>query len=375
MAPVPQRIPAADNLAGATHVHRFHMMTTLATSRHAGRTLWQNIGLPVLAIAAALCAGALLLAATGFNVVAAYSALWQGIFGNPRNIAEAMLRATPLILVGTGIAIAFRCGIWNIGAEGQFYMGAAAGAFIGLRFGNLPPLLAIGLALLAGVVAGGAWAGLAGWLKVRLGLNEVVTTIMLNYIAIGIVSYLVTGPWQEAAHYNPQTDEIAAALVLPRLWPPARVHAGFLIALIVPLLASILLFRTPWGYALRAVGLNPQAAKHAGINVNRQYVLAMWLSGGAAGLAGAIEIFGVIGRLYENISPGYGFTGIAVSLLANNNPLGTIVSGLLFGALTTGSEMMQLTAKIPSSMTFILQGLIVVFLVAFRALSSRSGNR
>ncbi|MFZ1770802.1 MAG: hypothetical protein WAU00_16470, partial [Caldilinea sp.] len=178
-----------------------------------------------------------------------------------------------------------------------------------------------------------------------------------------------------ANRYNPQTDEIAATMVLPRLLPGMRVHAGFLLALLLPALASILLFRTPWGFALRAVGFNPVAAQHAGIRVNVQYVLAISLSGALAGVAGTVEVLGVIGRLYENISPGYGFTGIAVSLLAANHPIGAIFSGLLFGALTTGAELMQLTAQIPSSMTFILQGLIIAFLVSFRALQGRVWRR
>lgn len=350
-------------------------MSTVTLSRQTGAAIWRNVALPLLAILAALLVGALMLALSGFNVAAAYSALWSGIFGNVRNVGEAMLRATPLILIGSGIAIAFRCGIWNIGAEGQFYMGAAAGAFMGLTIGALPFWLSIPTAILVGALAGALWAGIAGWLKVRLGLNEVVTTIMLNYIAMGIVGYLVTGPLQEASRYNPQTDEIAASMVLPRLFPGMRVHAGFVLALILPFFAALLLFRTPLGFALRAVGLNPEAAQHAGIDVNRQYVLAISLSGAAAGIAGAVEVLGVIGRLYENISPGYGFTGIAVSLLASNHPVGTIFSGLLFGALTTGAELMQLTARIPSAMTFILQGLIIAFLVSFRAIQGKVWRR
>ncbi|MGL4649450.1 MAG: ABC transporter permease, partial [Caldilineaceae bacterium] len=175
---------------------------------------------PFLALVAALGVGALLLVATGFDPVRAYAAMWEGVVGSPRNVSEALLRATPLILIGTGIAIAFRCGIWNIGAEGQMYMGAAAGTAVALALGGWSPWIAVPLALAGGVVAGGLWAAIAGWLKVRLMLNEVVTTIMLNYIALGLVSWLVTGPMQEASGYNPQTDEIAASLVLARILPP-----------------------------------------------------------------------------------------------------------------------------------------------------------
>jgi general nucleoside transport system permease protein len=337
--------------------------------------LWRGLLLPVLSILAALAVGGLVLTLAGYNVVRAYGALWDGVFGNTRNMGEAFLRSTPLVLVGAGIAVAFRAGIWNIGAEGQFYMGAVAGAFIGLHAGGLPAVIAVPLGLLAGFFLGGCWASIAGWLKVRLGLNEVVTTIMLNYIALGVVSFLLNGPMQEAAHANPQTDQIAASMFLPRIWPPTRVHLGFVFAVIVAVLLAFILFRTRWGYAIRAVGFNQEAARHAGINVSRQFLLAMLLSGGAAGIAGAVEVMGVTQRLYPDLSAGYGFTGIAVSLLASNNPLGTILSGWLFGALGSGSQMMQLTAGIPDVMIYILQGLVILFLVSFRILGDRIGRK
>jgi simple sugar transport system permease protein len=197
---------------------------------------------------------------------------------------------------------------------------------------------------------------------------------MLNYIAIGFVGFLVTGPLQEAIRANPQSDEIAPSAVLARFWPPTRVHLGFPIAVAVAGIATLILFRTPLGYAIRAVGLNPVAAQHAGIDVPRQMVIAMLLSGGAAGLAGTVEILGVTGRLFENISPGYGFEGIAVALLVNNHPLGTVLSGLLFGALGAGSQLMQLTAKVPAPLTFVIQGLVIAFVVSFRFLERRGGQ-
>ncbi len=337
--------------------------------------LWRTLLLPVLSILAALLVGGIILWLAGYSVGNAYAALWDGVFGNTRNIGEAFLRATPLILIGSGIAIAFRAGIWNIGAEGQFYLGAIGATFLGLHAAKLPPVVAVSLAIAAGFIFGGAWAGLAGWMKVRLGLNEVVTTIMLNYIALGLVSYLITGPMMEGIRANPQTDKIAATMLLPHIWPPTRVHLGFILAVIVACIWAFILFRTPWGYAMRAVGFNPKAAQHAGINVGRQFVLAMVLSGGASGIAGAVEVMGVTERLYANLSPGYGFQGIAVSLLANNNPLGVILTGWLFGALGSGSQMMQLTAGIPDVMIYILQGLVILFLVSFRILGARIGRK
>ncbi len=337
--------------------------------------LWRNFVVPVLAIIFALAVGALILTLTGYNVVKAYGALWQGVFGSKVNVGEAFLRSTPLILIGAGIAIAFRCGFWNIGAEGQFYAGAAAGTFIALTFVNLPSWAGIPIALVIGFVAGAFWGALAGFLKVKFCLNEVVTTIMMNYIAVGLVGYLVTGPMQEAMRENPQTDEIIESFVIGRIFPTSRVHYGFVIAVAVAIIATIILFRTPLGYSMRAVGYNPEAARHAGINVPLHLVTAALLSGGSAGLAGAIEVLGVTGRLFENLSPGYGFEGIAVSLLVNNHPLATIISGLLFGALGAGSQVMQLNARVPAVLTFIIQGLIIAFLISFRYLDKNTGNK
>ena len=347
----------------------------LGATRGSTVALMRTILLPVLSILAALLVGALVLRLAGYDVGRAYGALWDGVFGNTRNMGEAFLRATPLVLIGAGIAIAFRAGIWNIGAEGQFYLGAIGATFVGLHAAALPPLVAIPLAIAVGFLLGGLWAAIAGWLKVRLGLNEVVTTIMLNYIALGLVSFLITGPLMEAIRANPQTDLVAKSVLLPRIWPPTRVHLGFVLAVMIACVYAFILFRTPWGYAMRAVGFNQKTAQHAGINVGRQFVMAMVLSGGASGIAGAVEVMGVTARLYANLSPGYGFQGIAVSLLANNNPLGVILSGWLFGALGSGSQMMQLTAGIPDVMIYILQGLVILFLVSFRILGARLSRR
>ncbi len=298
--------------------------------------LWRNLVLPVLSILAALAVGALVLVLAGYDAGKAYGALWNGVFGNTRNMGEAFLRATPLVLVGAGIAVAFRCGIWNLGAEGQFYMGAIAGTYVGLQAGGLSPFIAIPLGLLAGFLLGGAWASIGGWMKVRLGLNEVVTTIMLNYIALGIVSFMVNGPLQEKAHANPQTDQIAKSMFLPLIWPPTRVHLGFIFAVVVAAVLAFILFRTRWGYAIRAVGFNQEAARHAGINVSRQFLLAMVLSGGAAGIAGAVQIMGVtqsaLSRSFSRLRV-YGHRRVAASQQpsAGHNPLRLAVRRARFG--------------------------------------------
>jgi len=300
--------------------------------------------------------------------------MWEGVFGNLRVFTEVLLKSTPLILVGTGIAIAFRCGIWNIGAEGQFYAGAVLATWVGIHLTNLPHGLTVGAVFLAGILGGGLWAIIPGWLKIRLKVNEVVSTLMLNYMMTGLTSYLVTGPMQEAKKVFPQTDEIVKAARLSNILPPTRLNIGFFVAVLVAIVMTIILFRTPLGYAIRTVGQNPETARYAGMRVNRSIIIAMLLSGGAAGLAGAIEVSGLTWRMYATISPGYGFDGIAVSLLAANNPLGTILSGFLFGALRASSELMQMNARIPSVLFKIIQGLTIAFVIAFSLLSRRAAN-
>lgn len=329
---------------------------------------------PVAAIVVALLASGLILLISGYDPVTAFVAMWQGAFADLRTITELLIKATPLILIAAGLAVAFRASIWNIGAEGQFYAGAVAATAVGIYFGGLPAIAHVPLVLIAAIVAGGLWGMLAGWLKVRFGASEIVTTIMLNYIAIISTGYLVTGPMIEGAGRYPQTAKIAEAAMLPRFLPPTRLHLGFLIALAVCLVMYVLLFKTSTGYAIRAVGINTEAARYAGIDVRKNILLAMALSGGAAGLAGGVEVAGVAFRLYQQISPGFGFDGIAVSLLANNNPLGIIFSGILFGALRSGSEMMQITAKIPSVLVFAIQGLVILAVVAFGVYRVRSAE-
>ncbi len=321
---------------------------------------------PIAAIALALAISAILLLASGYSPARAYSVMWNGAFGDLRTFSEVLIKATPLILIGSGLAVAFRCSIWNIGAEGQFYAGAVGATLMGILVTSLPPALMVPLVLLVGMAFGTLWGMLAGYLRVRFNASEIVTTIMLNYIAIVGTSYLVTGPMIDPAGGKyPQTARIVEAAVLPRFLPPTRLHIGFIIALLMAFLLYLVIFKTSIGYAIRAVGINPEAARYAGIHVERNILLAMAISGGTAGLAGAIEIAGISFRLYQQISPGYGFEGIAVALLANNHPLGVIASGILFGALRSGAEVMQISAKVPSVLVFVIQGLVILCVVAF----------
>lgn len=340
--------------------------------------LWDSLrGIltPIGAIAVALFISGLILLAAGYNPLEAFKVMWEGAFSDMRTFTEVLLKATPLILIGVGLAVAFRCSIWNIGAEGQFYLGAVFSTAAGIFLADLPAIILIPVVLILGTIGGALWGMLAAWLKVRFGASEIVTTIMLNYIAIIGTGYLVTGPMIEEVGKFPQTAKIAEAAWLPRFLPPTRLHIGFLVALVLAFLIYLLIFKTSTGYAIRAVGINAEAARYAGMNVEGNVLLAMAISGGAAGLAGAVEVAGLTYRLYQQISPGYGFEGIAVALLANNHPIGIIFSGILFGALRSGSEVMQMNAKVPSVLVFAIQGLVILSVVAFGVYTLHTNRR
>jgi len=315
----------------------------------------------------ALAAGTiLLLSASGFDVSRALGALVRGSVGSWYAFGSGtLIRATPLILTGLSVAVAFQAGVFNIGAEGQFIVGAIAATAIALSFGALPSLVAIPAMMLGAAIAGGAWASIAAVLRIRFHVLEVISTIMLNFVAAFAVSYLVRGPMQEHTHVYPQTETIAAAAQLPRLAASTRLHVGFLVALGACLIVWWYVRFTAGGFRLRIVGANPDAARSAGqINVTRVTHRAFVVSGALAGLAGAIEVSGVTFALYENISPGYGYTAIAVALLARLDALGVIGTGILFGALEAGATAMQRDAGVPSVMVSVIEACVVLALVA-----------
>lgn len=321
------------------------------------------LGAPLLAIGIALFAGAILMELSGFSSLTAYSEMLTGIFGSKRNIAEVLLKATPLILVGAGLAISFRSGVWNIGAEGQFYMGGVAASAVALQMGGVSSWISIPVIMIAASLAGAFWGGIAGYLRARYGASEIVTTIMLNYIAIIFTSYLVTGPLMEAQGLFPQSDRFPRETTLPRILSGTRLNIGIFIAIIAAAVSWYIIAHSRRGFSMRAVGASPDAARYAGINVNKNIITSISYSGALAGLAASIEMIGVTKRLFQTISPGYGFEGIAVALLANNNPLGVIFSGTLFGALRSGAEIMQIGAGVPSVLIFIIQGLVIISVV------------
>lgn len=304
----------------------------------------------------------------------ALRALILGAFGSWYAFGSGTLvRSTPLILTGLAVALAFRAGVFNIGAEGQFLVGAAAAAAVALSGGSLPAVVLITTLLIAGAVAGAFWALIAAVLRQRFHVLEVISTIMLNFVALYFVSYLVRGPLQEPTHIYPQTAPIPAAAELPRFGATTRLHIGFALAVVACIVAWWIVRYTAAGFRLRIVGANPFAGRSAGrIDVDRVATRAFLVSGALSGLAGAIEVSGVTYALYENISPGYGYTAIAVALLARLDPAGVIVTGILFGALEAGSSAMQRDANVPSVVVSVAEAAIILVMVAVeRARGSR----
>lgn len=322
------------------------------------------LGFSLISICMAFIIGGIVIKLLGLSPLKAYSSMLQGSFGNTNAIAETLVKTTPLIFTGLSYAIAKRCGLINLGAEGQLYMGGFLATLVSIYLKGLPMYIHLPLAILAGFIGGGLWGLVAGWLKVRFGANEMITTIMLNYIAQYWVSYLVAGPMMEAGGQMPQSAPIPDSAILPRILSGTRLHLGIVIALVSVLVFYYFLWKTTVGYETRVVGINAEAARYAGIKPTKNALLAMFLAGGFAGLAGMSEILGVQLRMYQNFSPGYGFDGIAVALLGQNMPIGIIVSAMLFGMLRSGANMMQLTAKVPNAIIYIIQALVIIFIVA-----------
>jgi general nucleoside transport system permease protein len=315
--------------------------------------------------AAALLAGLVVLAVglelAGYDSGAALGALWSGAFGSWYALTSATLvRAVPLILIGLGLALAFRGGTFNIGGEGQFYAGAIAATWIGLSVGGLPSPVAVAAVLSGAVLAGGLWVAIPVLLRARFGVLEVISTLLLNFVAEALTSLLVQGPLQESQRIYPQSDPVAESARLPSL-PGTRLHAGLLLALVGAVLLHWVFTRTLWGFRLRAVGLGPRAAEIAGrIDSRWMTALALAFSGAIAGLAGGVEVAGVSYALFQNLSPGYGFTAIAVALLGRLHPFGVVVAGLLFGALEAGAGAMQREADVPAVAVYVVEAVVIL---------------
>ena len=340
--------------------------------------------LPLLATLAAFAVGAVMLILLGANPLTAYAALLDGAFGSSNALADTIVKATPLLLVGLGICIAFRGGVINIGGEGQLIAGAVGATAIGLWFPASSGWVIVPLALAAGFLSGAIWGGIPGYLKARYNVNEILSTIMMNQIAVQGMNFLLRGPLidpvqLEAASRIPQTARLARAFDLPRLIP-TRLHLGALLAVILAVAVYIFLWRTTTGYRIRAVGLNPSASRYAGMNVKRYIVLSLILSGAFAGLAGAVQVYGVHHRMFtDGSAAGFtaaaGFNGIVAALFGKLHPIGTIPAAFIFGALLVGANTLQRAVQVPGALITALNGLVVVFVVSSEIWSRRRARQ
>jgi ABC-type uncharacterized transport system permease subunit len=388
-------------------------LSQLATTQPAARAplarlrqLLQPLVIPVLATLTALIAGSILIVLTNIEVLAAlksgafgtalsagwnailtaYGSLFEGSLGSPAEMgaalrsgdqkaiiqafypfSDSLVATTPYIFAGLAVAVGFRCGLFNIGVEGQLYIGAICSVWVGFAIKGLPAIIHVPLALLAGAAGGAAWAFVPAILKAKAGAHEVINTIMMNYVAFRLSDWLLgdKGPLKRPDSANPISPFIEKSAELPRFFPdPIRFHLGFFIALGVAAFVYWFLFKTTLGFELRTVGANPNAARYAGMNITRNLIIAMCLSGALGGLAGANEVLGVNHNLAFAFSSGYGFDSIALALLGKSHPLGVVLAALLFGTLRSGATRMQNIAKIPIDIISIIQALIIAFIAA-----------
>ncbi len=336
---------------------------TANTMKTKAESLFKNSYYPLVAIVMALLGGGIIISALGFSPFDAYRFLIKGAFGNMNSIGETLIKASPVIFTGLSYAVAKRCGIINLGAEGQLYMGGLFATIVGTTI-SLPTAIHLPLTLLAGFLGGALYGMLVGVLKTRFGASELITTIMFNYIAINLVSFMVTGPIKDmTTASNPQSKQVLLTARLPRLMEGSRLHAGIFIVILALLFYYFFMWRTTKGYQMRVIGMNATAGQYAGINLKTNSIMAMFLAGGMAGLGGAIEIIAVQIRLLQGFSSNYGFDGIAVALLGNNTPIGIALAGILFGALRSGAGKMEMLARVPGAVIYMIQGFIIIFVV------------
>ena len=321
---------------------------------------------PVIALIASLLIGSIVIIFTSNSTpMEAYAAMLKGAFGTPKAWDETVVKAIPFVFTALSFAIARRCGIINLGAEGQFRMGALFATIVGVSFPNMPMVLHLLLTLIAGFIGGALYGIIVAALKIKFGASELITTIMLNYVAISIIDYAVTGPLRDPASTSyPQSAQIFPSAQLPKLFEgTSRLHWGLLLMILALFFYYFFLWKTTKGFEMRVVGLNPTAGAYAGMSINRSTLLSMFIAGGFAGLGGCVEIIGIQFRLMlTSFSITYGFTGIAVALMGSNNPLGILLSGVLFGGLQSGSLKMQTLTDVSSSVVLVVQALIILFI-------------
>jgi len=337
--------------------------TSTEKSTHWIKKIWYGVRIPFAAIILALLIGAIILLATGSNPLKAYGALFRGAFGSPIYFKRTLEKTTPLIFSGLAISFAFKAGLFNIGAQGQLLFGAITSAFIGFSIQGLPPALHIPLALLGGGLAGAFYGFIPGMLRSFTGAHEVITTIMLNYVAINITDFLSDGPWKDTSPGNvvAMTPEIADSAKIPFLGP---VPVGFLLAILTAFIIWYVLNRTTFGFEIRTVGLNSHASKYAGMRTKLILVLTLTISGLLAGIGGAIETLGIVYRYQPGFNTGLGLEGITIALLGRTSPLGVIPAALLIGAMKGGSNVMQFDAKVAKEILDVIQALMLFFVSA-----------
>jgi len=375
-----------------------------APSKGGNQKRRQVLLIPALAVVTGLLIGAIIILLTteevyaGFrtsfgagmsavwnSVAKAYGALFAGAFGNPVRMVQALFSgdaleirrafnpfleslvvSTPYIFAGLAVALGFRAGLFNIGVEGQLFMGATAATFVGYALKGLPAVIHMPLAMLAGAIGGGLWGFIPGWLKAKTGGHEVINTIMLNWIAFRLTDWLLNGPMQRPNSGGvPISPIIEKSAQIPQFFgSPIRFHLGFFIALGIAWLVYWFLFKTTWGFNLRTVGANPNAGKYAGMNIVKNTILAMTLSGALAGLAGANQVLAITRSMAMGLSSGYGFDSIALALLGNSTPLGVVLASLLFGFLRNGAAQMMVVSNIPIDIISIIQALVLIFIAA-----------
>ncbi len=325
--------------------------------------VWRVIAVPLAAVFLALIIGAILLAISGANPFSAYSALIEGSFGSMKAFGRTLAKATPLIFSGLAVAFAFKAGLFNIGAQGQLLFGALVAAAVGLLVKGLPPFLHATLALLAGATAGALFGAIPGALKAYTGAHEVITTIMLNYVAINITDYIADGPLKDTSGGNivARTPAILDSARIPSI---GEIPVGFLLAVLASIIVWWLLQHTTLGFEVRTVGLNPHAAKYAGMRVALTVILTMVISGFLAGIGGAIETQGIVGRYQPGFNTGLGFDGITIALLGKTHPFGIIPAAILIGAMKAGASTMQFNAGVAKEITDVIQALMLFFVTA-----------
>jgi simple sugar transport system permease protein len=320
--------------------------------------------IPVVAVVVALLVGSVLLLVAGVDPLGAYEALFSSAFGSPYSLSESVVQATPLMLAALGTLITFKAGFWNIGAEGQLQMGALAATWATFIFAGYPPIVMIPCIMVFGFLGGGAWGMIPAIFKIKLGADEMLTTMMMNYIAILVVVYFVYGPWRDPSAYgNPRSPLLPVSARLPAI-PETRIHLTVFVGLVIAVLLYLVLNRTKLGLEIRIIGASTEAARYAGINAFKDMLIVTLIGGGISGLAGMGQVAGIFFSLPKSVSPGYGYTAIVVAWLARLNPLTIPVSAFLFGGLLNGGYGIQMTFAVPIALVNAIQALVLFFILA-----------